>query len=167
MRYLNIAVALAFWVMLEGCSPSDAGDDAPTQTPPPPPAIPPPEDPPSTLFVLGDSLSDVGNLAAAADNLLSLALDPPSVGLCNPVDVLVLLRPCDNLFYRQSRVSDGPVAVEYLAAHFGLAELVPSLHFIPGRPVVGTGYAVASAKALWQDEDDLSPPVEMLLLYRV
>ncbi len=164
MRYLNIAVALAFWLMLEGCSPSDAGDDAPAQTPPPPPAIPPPADPPSALFVLGDSLSDVGNLAAAADNLLSLAFDPPSVGLCNPVDVLVLLRPCDNLFYRQSRVSDGPVAVEYLAAHFGLAELAPSLHFIPGRPVVGTGYAVASAKARGQDEEDLSPQVDMLLL---
>lgn len=44
------------------------------------------------LFVLGDSLSDVGNLAAAADFLLSQTVDPPTVGLCNPFDVFVLLR---------------------------------------------------------------------------
>ncbi len=158
MRYLNIALALACWLMLEGCDLLDAGNDAPAQTPPPP------ADSPSALFVLGDSLSDVGNLAAAADFLLGLTVDPPTVGLCNPVDVLVFPRPCDNLFYRQSRVSDGPVAVEYLAAHFGIAELVPSLHFIPGRPVVGTDYAVASAKALGQAEEDLSHQVDMLLL---
>ncbi len=161
MRYFNIAVALAFWLMLEGCSSSDAGDDA---SPPPPPAIPPPEDAPSALFVLGDSLSDVGNLAAAADFLLGQTVDPPTIGLCNPVDVFVLLRPCDNLLFRQSRVSDGRVAIEYLAAHFGIVELAPSLHLISDRPVVGTVYAVGSAKAGGQGQEDLSQQVDMLLL---
>ena len=56
MRYFNIAVALTFWLMLGGCSSSDAGDDGPP--------APPDEDSLSALFVLGDSLSDVGNLAA-------------------------------------------------------------------------------------------------------
>ena len=155
MRYFNIAVALAFWLILEGCSSSDDGDDA---------APPPPEDSPSALFVLGDSLSDVGNLAAAADFLLSQTVDPPTVGLCNPLDVFVFFRPCDNLFFRQSRVSDGRVAVEYLAAHFGIAELAPSLHLISDRPVVGTAYAVGSAKAGGQGQEDLSQQVDMLLL---
>jgi len=163
MRYFNIAVALAFWLMLEGCSSSDAGDDAP---PPPPddPATLPPEDSPSALFVLGDSLSDVGNLAAAADFLLSQTVDPPTVGLCNPLDVFAFFRACDNVFYRQSRVSDGRVAVEYLAAYFGIAELAPSLHLISERPAVGTAYAVGSAKADGQGQEDLSQQVGMLLL---
>ena len=161
MRYLNIAVALAVWLVLEGCSSGDSDRDAPAQTVPPPP-----DDliPPSALFVLGDSLSDIGNAAALADFVLSLPIYPATVGLCNPFDVLVLPRPCDDLFYRHNRVSDGPVAVEHLASHFGLAELVPSLHFIPGRPIVGTGYAVASAKARGQNEEDLSNQVDMLLL---
>jgi outer membrane lipase/esterase len=162
MRYLKITVAVAFWLVLEGCSSSGSEGDASAETVPPPPDDPIPA--PSALFVLGDSLSDVGNAAGLADFVLSLSIFPPTVGLCNPIDVLVLSRPCDNLFYNQSRVSDGPTAVEYLAAHFGLAELVPSLHFIPNPPVTGTAYAVASAKARVQGVEDLSNQVDMLLL---
>jgi phospholipase/lecithinase/hemolysin len=127
----------------------------------------PPEEPgqqASALFVLGDSLSDVGNAAGLADYLLNLEIHPPEVGLCNPADVLVLSMPCDDLFYRQSRVSDGPVAVEHLAKHLGVAALVPSLHLVPDRPVSGTNYAIASAKAGGQNEEDLASQVDFLLL---
>lgn len=120
--------------------------------------------PPSALFVLGDSLSDVGNAAGAADYVLNLALDPPTVGLCNPADVLLAMRPCDDLFYRQSRVSDGPVAVEHLAAHLGLPELGPSLHVLPAQRPSGTVYAVASAKARGPGDEDLARQVDRLLL---
>jgi phospholipase/lecithinase/hemolysin len=162
VRYQDTAavLALGLGLVLGGCS--SGGADPPAQTTPPPP-----EDPvaaPSELFVLGDSLSDVGNAAAAADYLLGLRIVPPTVGLCSPADVLVLLRPCDDLFHRQSRVSDGPVAVEYLAARLGITELAPSLHLIPDRPATGTNYAVASAKARAQGEEDLSRQVDMLLL---
>jgi phospholipase/lecithinase/hemolysin len=119
---------------------------------------------PSALFVLGDSLSDVGNAAGAADYVLNLALDPPTVGLCNPADVLVALRSCDDLFYRQSRVSDGPVAVEHLAAHLELPELRPSLHVLPAQRPSGTVYAVASAKARGAGDEDLARQVDRLLL---
>jgi hypothetical protein len=101
-------------VALAACS-SD-GDDAPPQSTTPPLLTSPP---PSALFMLGDSLSDVGNAAAATDYALSLAIDPPTVGLCNPTDVLVTMRRCDDLFFEKSRVSDGPVAVEQLAAGHG------------------------------------------------
>jgi phospholipase/lecithinase/hemolysin len=93
-----------------------------------------------------------------------VALDPPTVGLCNPTDVLGALRRCDDLFYRQSRVSDGPVAVEHLAAHFGLATLRPSLHLLPLQRPGGTVYAVASAKARGQGDADLARQVDWLLL---
>jgi phospholipase/lecithinase/hemolysin len=129
---------------------------------PPQDAAPPPV--PSALFVLGDSLSDVGNAAGAADYVLNLALDPPTVGLCNPADVLVAMRSCDDLFYRQSRVSDGPVAVEHLAAHLGLPELSPSLHVLPAQRPRGTVYAVASAKARGPGDEDLARQVDRLLL---
>ena len=118
----------------------------------------------SAVFVLGDSLSDVGNAAAAADSLLGKPVSPPTVGLCNPADVLVVPRPCDDLFYRKSRVSDGPVAVEYLAQHFDLGELAPSLHLVPNRPDGGTDYAVAGAKARTQRATDLTAQVDALLL---
>jgi phospholipase/lecithinase/hemolysin len=117
-----------------------------------------------TLFVLGDSLSDIGNAAGMADYLLSLEVYPPEVGLCNPVDVLVLSIPCDDILYRQSRVSDGPVAVEHLAEHLGVDEFVPSLHLVPDRPVDGTNYAIASANARGQDEEDMHSQVDFLLL---
>jgi phospholipase/lecithinase/hemolysin len=120
--------------------------------------------PPSALFVLGDSLSDVGNVAAAVDYALNFAIDPPTVGLCNPVEVLALQRRCDDLFYRQSRVSDGPVAVEHLAGHLGLAPLRPSLHLLPNQPRDGTVYAVAGAKARGVSDEDLARQVDWLLV---
>ncbi|HEY8521094.1 MAG TPA: SGNH/GDSL hydrolase family protein [Gammaproteobacteria bacterium] len=120
--------------------------------------------PPERLFVLGDSLSDVGNAAAAVDFALGREPSPtPAIGLCNPADAL-LGRRCDDLFYHQSRVSDGPVAVEHLAAHLGLPELVPSYHALPSRPDAGTSYAVASAKARATGVEDLGRQLEMLLL---
>jgi phospholipase/lecithinase/hemolysin len=96
--------------------------------------------------------------------VLNLALDPPTVGLCNPADVLVAMRSCDDLFYRQSRVSDGPVAVEHLAAHLGVPELSPSLHILPGQRPSGTVYAVASATASGPGDQDLARQVDRLLL---
>jgi hypothetical protein len=117
---------------LAACSGSGGEPSAESTAPPPAPALSP-IPPPSALFVLGDSLSDVGNAAAAADYVLNVPIDPPTVGLCNPIEVLALKRRCDDLFYRQSRVTDGPVAVEYLAEHFGLATLRPSLHLLPSQ----------------------------------
>ena len=165
-----LATAL-FVLVLVGCS-SGSGDALPGAPPPgdaPPaggPAPPPAADPvvPSALFVLGDSLSDVGNAAGAADYLLALVIDPPTVGLCNPADVLLTPRRCDDLFHRQSRVSDGAVAVEHLAAHLGLRELEPSLHVVPNRSRTATAYAVAGAKARGVDEADLARQVDWLVL---
>jgi phospholipase/lecithinase/hemolysin len=117
----------------------------------------------SALFVLGDSLSDVGNAAGAADYLLNAVADVRTVGLCNLADALTR-RPCDDLFYRQSRVSDGPVAVEHLAAYLGLGELVPSLHVVPNRESAATAYAVAGAKARAQGDADLGRQLDWLLL---
>jgi len=124
----------------------------------------PPLPTPSSLFVIGDSLSDVGNAAAAADYLLNVPLDPPTVGLCNPTDVLVAMRGCDDLFYRQSRVSNGPVAVEHLAIHLELPPLKPSLHVLPNQARDGTVYAVASAKAGGVANEDLARQIDWLLL---
>jgi phospholipase/lecithinase/hemolysin len=143
-------------VALVACS-SDSGHDAQPQSAPP-------ASPPSALFVLGDSLSDVGNAAAARDYLLSGEIDPPTVGLCNPTDVLVAMRRCDDLFFEKSRVTDGPVAVEHLAASLGLAPLRPSLHLLPNRARDATSYAVASAKARGAGEEDLARQVDWLLL---
>ena len=150
--------ALLFALLLASCSSGDGGDAPPITLPPnAPPAA-------SALFVLGDSLSDVGNAAGSADYVLNLVTDPPTVGLCNPADVLVLPRRCDDLFYKQSRVSDGAVAVEHLAAHLGLAELEPSLHVIPSRSRMAMAYAVATAKARGGDEADLARQLDWLLL---
>src|SRR5690606_34170824 len=72
--------------------------------------------PPQELIVLGDSLSDIGNAAGLADYLVDEPSQPEhGVGLCNPADVFLLGRGCADLAYRQSRVSNGPVAVEHLA----------------------------------------------------
>src|SRR5690606_22136386 len=91
-------------------------------------------EPPTALFVLGDSLSDVGNAAALADWLLDEPFVPRhTVGLCNPADVYVYQRGCDELFFERSRVSDGPVAVEHLAAHLDVP-LGASYHTVPERP---------------------------------
>jgi len=152
------AAAALLTLALVACD--SGGGSEPPQSATPPPAPPAP----SALFVLGDSLSDVGNAAGAADYVLNLAFEPPTVGLCNPADILVAMRPCDDLFYRQSRVSDGPVAVEHLAAHFGLPELQPSLHVLPAQRPSGTNFAVASAKARGPGDEDLARQVDRLLL---
>jgi outer membrane lipase/esterase len=156
--------------LLAACS--GGGGDAPAQpssapTPTQPGPAPAPAAapvPPSSLFVLGDSLSDVGNVAAVADYALNQPIDPPTVGLCNPTEVLVLKRRCDDLFYLESRVSDGPVAIERLAADLGLPPLRPSLHVLPNQPHVGTVYAVAGAKARGASDADLKRQVDWLLV---
>jgi phospholipase/lecithinase/hemolysin len=157
-----VGAAATLLLTLASAACSSGSDSAPPESAAPPPAAPAP--PPSALFVLGDSLSDVGNAAGAADYVLNLALDPPTVGLCNPADILVAMRSCDDLFYRQSRVSDGPVAVEHLAAHLGLPELQPSLHVLPLQRPSGSNYAVASAKARGPGDEDLARQVDRLLL---
>ncbi|MEE9598718.1 MAG: SGNH/GDSL hydrolase family protein [Acidiferrobacterales bacterium] len=64
---------------------------------------------------------------------------------------LIFEFPCDDLFFMNSRVSNGPVAVEILAERLGFDELQPSLHLLP--PLVrdlferGPNYAVAAATA--------------------
>jgi hypothetical protein len=161
VRTVRISAARSALIagLLTGCS-SGGGDPA---TPPAtPPTVDDPRLAPSALFVLGDSLSDVGNAAGAADYVLNLIIDPPTVGLCNPADVLVVPRRCDDLFYKQSRVSDGAVAVERLATLLGLAELEPSLHVVPSRSRTATVYAVASAKARGPGEEDLERQVDWL-----
>ena len=159
-------------LLLAACSGgggSPAPPTAPTLTDPtPPPTAPsdPTPPPPPALFVLGDSLSDIGNVAAVADYALNQPIDPPTVGLCNPTEVLVLKRRCDDLFYLESRVTDGPVAVERLAADLGLAPLRPSLHVIPNQPRAGTVYAVGGAKARGTRDSDLARQVDWLLIDR-
>src|SRR5262245_52482181 len=153
-----MAAITPLMLMLAACS--GGSNDPPAQPPEPappapaPPASPPAHTPPSSLFVLGDSLSDVGNVAAVADYVLNQPIDPPTVGLCNPTEVLVLKRRCDDLFYQESRVSDGPVAVERLAADLKLPPLRPSLHIVPNQPHVGTVYAVGGAKARGSRDSD-------------
>ncbi len=148
--------------LLVSCSQGGGEQPAAASDSPPAATSTPPQ--PTALFVLGDSLSDVGNGAAMADYLLNLVLRPPTVGLCHPADVLMLSRVCSDLFYRQNRVSDGPVAVEHLAMRLGQPELEPSLHLVPGRPSQGTVYAIASAKARGQRDEDLGRQVDWLLL---
>lgn len=118
----------------------------------------------SALFVLGDSLSDIGNAAGFTDYLLGQTIAPPAVGLCNPADVVWSTRDCGDLFYGRGRVTDGEVAVEHLAKHLGVATFGPSLHVIPSGPNGGTNYAVASAKASAPGIEDLSHQVDRLLL---
>lgn len=121
-------------------------------------------EPASALFVVGDSLSDTGNAAAVADYLLGEPMYPEAtIGLCHPGGALLLDRDCADIAYLRSRVSDGPVAVEHLAAHLGV-QLEPSFHTVPDRPVVGTNYAVAGAKARGATPRDLSQQIERLLV---
>jgi phospholipase/lecithinase/hemolysin len=173
LRFLRRWVArdaIALLVLAVAACSSGGDDAAPSASAASPPAAAQPPTnatagtPPSALFVLGDSLSDVGNAAAAADYVLNLPLDPPSVGLCNPTDVLLLRRRCDDLYYRQSRVSDGPVAVERLAAHLALGTLKPSLHVLPNQSSDGTVYAVAGAKARAAGDHDFARQVDWLLV---
>ena len=89
------------------------------------------------LFVLGDSLSDSGNLVATGQ-VPFLSGSP----------------------YSQGRFSNGPVAVELLAHSLGL-ELKPSLHL--NQQFAGTNFAVAGAKAGGQDPIDLTTQLGALL----
>jgi len=165
-----MAALMALMLMLAACSggsddpPAQPSAPAPVDPAPPPPPAPAAPAPPSSLFVLGDSLSDIGNVAALADYVLNQPIDPPTVGLCNPTEVLVLKRRCDDLYYLESRVSDGPVAVERLAADLGLPPLRPSLHIVPNQPHVGTVYAVGGAKARGSRDSDLARQVDWLLV---
>jgi phospholipase/lecithinase/hemolysin len=167
------AIVGALALALAACT--SGGDSGSASTTPPSPGAPTPSPQPgaptqgapvSALFVLGDSLSDVGNAAGAVDYVLGKTIAPPTVGLCNPFDVLVLSRGCEDVIYRKSRVSDGPVAVEYLATGLGITTLGPSFHVVPSRPSNGTDYAVASAKARGGGAADLGRQVDVLLLDR-
>jgi phospholipase/lecithinase/hemolysin len=163
------AMVCALVLALAACS---SGGDSGSASAGPSTSAPPQADAPtrgapvSALFVLGDSLSDVGNAAGAADYVLGKPIAPPTVGLCNPFDVLVLSRGCEDVIYRKNRVSDGPVAVEHVAAGLGLAALAPSFHVVPSRPSIGMNYAVASAKARGGGIEDLGRQVDVLLLDR-
>jgi phospholipase/lecithinase/hemolysin len=165
VRHLPISVLA---LLLLGCSSGDGEmEDSAGAAPPGNVPAPPEADlttSVSTLFVVGDSLSDVGNAASTVDYLLGRTIEPPTIGLCNPADVLAIPRGCDDLFYRQSRVSDGPLAVEHLAEHLGTSELKPSFHVLPNGPKAGTDYAVASATARGQGVEDLARQVDLLLL---
>lgn len=122
---------------------------------------------PRMLIVLGDSLSDIGNAAAVADFLLNMPMYPePTIGLCNPVERWVLDRDCTDLLYRRSRVTNGPVAVEHLAESLADGHFAPSFHTVPDRPVTGTNYAVAGAKARGDRPQDLEHQLDRLLLDR-
>jgi len=161
------ALVLALAACSSGGDSGSAGATPPpasSTTPSPQPGAPTQGVPVSALFVLGDSLSDVGNAAGAADYVLGKTIAPPTIGLCNPFDVLVLSRGCEDVIYRKSRVSDGPVAVEYLATGLGLATLAPSFHVVPSRPSIGSDYAVASAKARGGGVEDLGRQVDVVLL---
>lgn len=147
-----MAIAAALLGALAGCDDGAA------------PAAAQPTGAAPVLMVVGDSLSDTGNAAAVADFLLGQPMYPePSIGLCHPAERALFDRDCADILYRRSRVSDGPVAVEHLAAHVG-ATLEPSFHTVPDRPVVGTNYAVAGAKARGTTPRDLAHQVDRLLL---
>ncbi|MFO7285863.1 MAG: SGNH/GDSL hydrolase family protein [Gammaproteobacteria bacterium] len=121
----------------------------------------------SELIVLGDSLSDIGNVAAVADFVLGERGFPtPTIGLCNPVERLVLDRDCNDLAYARSRVTNGPVAVEHLAAHLGVGGFAPSLHTVPERSGAGANYAVAGATARGDGLKDLRYQLDVLLADR-
>jgi phospholipase/lecithinase/hemolysin len=156
MALLPLLLALA------ACSSGDS-DEQPAPSTAEPASVAAPAAP-SALFVLGDSLSDIGNAAAAADYVLNQPIEPPTVGLCNPTEVLALHRGCDDLFYKRSRVSDGPVAVEHLAEHLGLGPLRASMHLLPNQAHDGTVYAIAGAKARGVGDWDLHRQVDWLLL---
>ena len=81
----------------------------------------------SQIYVFGDSLSDTGNLASIAGDFSAP--------------------------YYMNRVSNGPVAVETLAARLGLSAEA-SLHLLGLN--VGSNYAVARANAYGNDVFDLN-----------
>lgn len=89
----------------------------------------------SKLVAFGDSLSDTGNIA-------NITIDFPFP------------------FY-QNRISDGPVALDYLASAIG-SNADSSLHLNGG--VGGDNYAIAGANILGSDAEDLSSQVSAYLL---
>ena len=90
----------------------------------------------STLYVLGDSLSDTGNLYAATSN-------PPLNAL--------LPQPLPQSPYFAGRFSDGPVYAEYLWNRIGLSgSLQPSY-------LGGTDYAVGGARSRYHSFDNNDP----------
>jgi lysophospholipase L1-like esterase len=167
LRSSATCFATAMILVLCGCS-SGGGDAGPSaDANPQPDSSPSPDEqlePVSALFVLGDSLSDIGNAASLVDFALDKPVQPSTVGLCNPTEVLILERSCDDLFYGRSRVSDGAVAIEHLAESFELEPLRPSLHLLPSRSMVGTVYAVAGGKARGPTQADLDYQIDRLLL---
>jgi len=84
----------------------------------------------SKLYIFGDSLSDTGNLASIAG-----AFPPP---------------------FFNNRISNGPVAVDTLAAKLGLSADA-SLHLLSMN--AGTNYAVASARASRNTPFDLNTQI--------
>lgn len=156
MRLMLFALVAGLSAVITGCDDGTSPVRAEPQQP---------TEPGSALFVVGDSLSDTGNAAAVADYLLGQPLYPEAtIGLCNPGEQLLLDRDCTDILYGRSRVSDGPVAVEHLAAHLDVP-LEPSFHTVPDRPVVGANYAVAGAKARGTTPPrDLAHQVDRLLL---
>ncbi|NND82069.1 MAG: SGNH/GDSL hydrolase family protein [Gammaproteobacteria bacterium] len=93
--------------------------------------------PHSKLVVFGDSYSDMGNIAIKG----TLAMPKP--------------------FYERSRFSNGPVAVEWLAAARGLTDLSPSLHTIGCR--VGYNFAVGGGNIRGAKPQDLERQVNAYL----
>ncbi|MEO0369403.1 MAG: SGNH/GDSL hydrolase family protein [Pseudomonadota bacterium] len=87
------------------------------------------------LIIFGDSLSDTGNLAGATFNL--------------PFP-----------FY-MNRISDGPVAVDFLATEVGLATNAAE-HLLGSAK--GDNYAVAGGNIVGNDFEDLSSQVNAFLL---
>lgn len=89
----------------------------------------------SSIYVFGDSLSDNGTAADAAN------IDFPFPYSSIPAQDI-------------NRVSNGPVAVEVLASQLGLP-LNPSL-FATSIPAAGTNYAIAGARAGRTNPGDLA-----------
>lgn len=85
------------------------------------------------IYIFGDSLSDTGNLAS----LVGGTLPPPFV---------------------MNRISNGPVAVDRLAARLGL-DAEASLHLVGLE--MGGNYAVAGANAIGDGLEDL--PMQLML----
>jgi phospholipase/lecithinase/hemolysin len=88
----------------------------------------------SNVYVFGDSLSDIGNLRAVTQD--------PNI---------------------PERFTNGPVAVELVAAQLGQA-LSPSLHLLPPEVtggVYGNNFAIASAIAIDEDGDLSTPDINL------
>ncbi|WP_125932058.1 SGNH/GDSL hydrolase family protein [Thiosocius teredinicola] len=90
----------------------------------------------SSFVVLGDSLSDMGNLQDLTEQLTALGLPPG--------------RPIPGDDYYEGRFSNGPVYVDYLADELGLPieRLAAPYVFVPWtpNPVAGTNFAYGGAR---------------------